>query len=215
MKFPEELHSSCLADGGSRRQFAQGLIAESAWQIEKFEDSLLKGKLLNKQPLLRRSTQRHSGFKQPREQRRHRGSLAIIRRPVPIIGKATGVIKSVIERFGNSPEIAPAYQLGQPAEFVLSCTEFVGPHEASLFDSTPPYKTSQRHCLWALDILEHPIQGLALDRGRDFYFIVSAHPLKVAVNGRGVWFLVRGLQKHFEKLWRGSVVMLSVTEKLP
>ena len=125
------------------------------------------------------------------------------------------MIKFVIERFGNSSEIAPAYQLGQPAELGFSCTEFVGSHEASLFDSPPAYKASQRHCLWALDILEHPIQRFALVRGRDFYFIVSAHPLEVAVYSRSVSFLVRGLQKHFEKLWRGSVVMLSVTKKLP
>src|SRR5215831_4890011 len=35
-------------------------------------------------------------------------------------------------------------------------TEFVGPHEASLFDSTPPYKTSQRRWPWALEAFSRP-----------------------------------------------------------
>ena len=38
--------------------------------------------------------------------------------------------------------------------------------------------------------------------------------LTVAIDGRGIRFLIRGLQQDFEKFWCGGVVMLSVTEKL-
>ena len=31
-----------------------------------------------------------------------------------LVGKTAGVIKSVIERFGNAPEITPVQELGQP-----------------------------------------------------------------------------------------------------
>jgi hypothetical protein len=75
------------------------------------DDNSVKDDLLNKQPLLRRATERHSGFKQSREHRRPHGSLPILRRAEVLIGKTMGVIKSVIERFGNSPEIAPAQKL--------------------------------------------------------------------------------------------------------
>jgi hypothetical protein len=66
----------------------------------------------------------------------------------------------------------------------------------------------------AFDILKHPIQGLALDRRGDFKALASARPLTVAVNGSGGWFPIGGLQEHFEKLWRCSVVMLPVAEEL-
>ena len=42
----------------------------------------------------------------------------------------------------------------------------------------------------------------------------SASELTVAVNGRGVRFLIGRAQKNFEKLWRCGVVMLSVAKKL-
>jgi hypothetical protein len=38
--------------------------------------------------------------------------------------------------------------------------------------------------------------------------------LTVRHYGRGLRFLIRGLQQKFEKLWRCGVVMLPVTEKL-
>jgi hypothetical protein len=44
--------------------------------------------------------------------------------------------------------------------------------------------------------------------------IASATILTVEVDGRGVRFLICGLQQDFEKLWRCGVVMLPVTEKL-
>jgi hypothetical protein len=62
------------------------------------------------------------------------------------------------------------------------------------------------------DILKHPIQRFAFDRVEDLKVIASNKPT-VAVQGCGVRILFRGLQEHFEKLWRCGVVMLSVTEK--
>jgi hypothetical protein len=41
----------------------------------------------------------------------------------------------------------------------------------------------------------------------------AAAKLTVAVGGRGVRFLISGLQKYFEKFWRCSVIVLSVMEK--
>jgi hypothetical protein len=85
-----------------------GLVATSD---EIVDDNSVKDELLKKPPLFWRTTEWHSGLKQPREQRRQQGSLVRI-------GKTTGVIGSVIERFGNSPEIAPAQQLSQPDKYL-------------------------------------------------------------------------------------------------
>jgi hypothetical protein len=60
----------------------------------------------------------------------------------------------------------------------------------------------------------HPMQRFALDRWGAFDVIASPTILTVAVDGRGIRLHIRGLQKHFEKLWGCGVVMLSVTEKL-
>ena len=57
-----------------------------------------------------------------------------------LAGKTTRVIESVIERFGNSPEIAPVQKLSEPAKYLQRRTEFVGPHEASLSNSGPPMR---------------------------------------------------------------------------
>jgi hypothetical protein len=65
------------------------------------------------------------------------------------------------------------------------------------------------------DILKHPIQGFALDRGGDFKVIALTRPLTVAVDRRSVWILIGTAQKHFKKIWRCGVIMLSVTKKLP
>src|SRR5207248_7764311 len=37
--------------------------------------------------------------------------------------------------------------------------------------------------------------------------------LAIAIDSRGFSFLLRGLQKHFEELWRCRIVMLPITEK--
>jgi hypothetical protein len=86
--------------------------------IVRINHNSINNGLQNKLPLLRRATERHSGFKQSREQRRAHGSLPILRPAGGLIGKTTGMIKSVIERFGNSPEIAPAKDFGQPDKYL-------------------------------------------------------------------------------------------------
>ena len=52
----------------------------------------------------------------------------------------------------------------------MSCAEFVGPYEASLSDSGPPYETSAMALpmIGTFDILNHPIEWFTLDRWRGF-----------------------------------------------
>src|SRR5262245_680018 len=95
----------------------------------------------------------------------------------------------------------------------MRCTEFIAPHEASLLDCGPLYKTSHRYCRPAFDILKHPIQGFAFDRVQDLR-VIASNKLTIAVYGCGVRFVIGGLQKNFKKLWRRGVIMLSVTDKL-
>src|SRR5262245_52911263 len=106
-----------------------------------------------------------------------------------------GVLKSEIERFGNSPKIAPTQELTQPDKYLQRCTEFVASYQACLLDSAPPYKTSHRRCRrLVFDILKHPIQGFTLDRGGEFNVIASASKPTVAIDGCVFWFLIRGTQ---------------------
>jgi hypothetical protein len=179
-------------------------------------DKSVKDGLLKKQPLLRGMTERHCGFKQPGEQGRPYDSLLIFRRPVERPGKTMWVIKSVIQRVGNSPKIAPAQELSQPDKYLQWCTEFIGPHEASLPNGRPPNETPHRRCrLWAgFNVSIHPMQGIALYGRSSFKVSAPTTELTVAVDCRGARFLIRGLRQDFEKLRRGGVVMLSVTEKL-
>ena len=161
-------------------------------------------------------TERHGGVEQAREQRCPNGSLSILRQVVVLTGKTTRVIESVVERLGNSLEIAPAQKFSQPDKYFQRRTEFVGPHEASLSNSGPPDETSHLRCrpYAALNILNHAIQGFALDRGGDIKLTARATKLAVAIDSRGFRFRIRGSQQDLEKFWCGSVVMLSVTEKL-
>src|SRR5262249_48646631 len=89
-----------------------GLIGRPPMEIA--ENNSLQDESLNRPPLFWRTTERHSDLKHSREQVRQRGSLPIIRHAAQRTGNTTEVIESVIERFGNSPEIAPEQQLCQP-----------------------------------------------------------------------------------------------------
>jgi hypothetical protein len=82
--------------------------------IEIAENNSVQDESLNKPPLFWRTTEWHSDLEHSREPRRQRGSLPIIRHAAQRTGNTTEVIESVIERFGNSPEIAPEQQFSQP-----------------------------------------------------------------------------------------------------
>jgi hypothetical protein len=87
-----------------------------------------------------------------------------------------------------------------------------------LSDCGAPYQASEwnwRSYIWQTGgILKHPIQGITSDRREDFNVITSAYHLAVAIDRRGVRLSICHSQQDFEKLWRGSVVVLPVTKKL-
>ena len=77
-----------------------------------------------------------------------------------------------------------------------------------------PEYAAHRYGLHLLDVLAHPFERAALDRGCGLKIAPSADPLAVGVDACGVRLRLGGLDQHFEELRLRRIVMLPVTEEL-
>jgi hypothetical protein len=111
---PEQM--SVSLDSQTLETFGDGLfqgVGVIGWPISQ---NAVEGQMLKKQPLFRRTTKRHRGLKQPRKQRRQYGSLPICR--AKRTRNTPGVIKSVIESFGDAIKISPVQELNEPNKYL-------------------------------------------------------------------------------------------------